>query len=77
MIYLCYDTGKMSLQALETSSTWVLGFQDEDEKFAWLKGLIQATYQASVQYESLFHIHIFNFYVHILRVSHCFVVVHV
>ncbi|KAK4798434.1 hypothetical protein SAY86_030760 [Trapa natans] len=38
----------MNIQkALETSSTWVLGFQDEDEKNAWWKGLVQATYQAS------------------------------
>ncbi|PKI62681.1 hypothetical protein CRG98_016952, partial [Punica granatum] len=34
-------------KALETSSTWVLEFRDEDEKSAWLKGLVQATYQAS------------------------------
>jgi hypothetical protein len=35
-------------QALESSSTWVVEFHDEEEKVTWLKGLIQATYQASV-----------------------------
>ncbi|CAK7326271.1 unnamed protein product [Dovyalis caffra] len=34
-------------QALESSSTWVLEFRDDEEKACWLKGLIQATYQAS------------------------------
>ncbi|GAV71650.1 DUF946 domain-containing protein/DUF1162 domain-containing protein/Chorein_N domain-containing protein [Cephalotus follicularis] len=38
----------MELQkALESSSTWVIEFQNEDEKAIWFKGLIQATYQAS------------------------------
>lgn len=37
-----------SVQALESSSTWILAFRDEDEKTSWLKGLILATYQASV-----------------------------
>lgn len=35
------------LQALESSSTWIIEFQGE-EKAAWLRGLVQATYQASV-----------------------------
>ncbi|XP_062178337.1 uncharacterized protein LOC133883124 isoform X2 [Alnus glutinosa] len=34
-------------KALESSSTWVVEFRDEEEKVTWLKGLIQATYQAS------------------------------
>lgn len=34
-------------KALESSSTWVLQFRDEEGKVTWLKGLIQATYQAS------------------------------
>ncbi|KAH8501006.1 hypothetical protein H0E87_016007 [Populus deltoides] len=34
-------------QALESSSTWILEFQDDEEKTCWLKGLIQATYLAS------------------------------
>ncbi|KAK7264763.1 hypothetical protein RJT34_32373 [Clitoria ternatea] len=33
-------------KALESSSTWILDFREE-EKASWLKGLIQATYQAS------------------------------
>lgn len=39
--------GVDSLKALELSSTWILELQDEEHKAAWLKGLIQATYQAS------------------------------
>ncbi|KAG8658937.1 uncharacterized protein LOC110610326 isoform X2 [Manihot esculenta] len=35
-------------QALESSSTWILEFRNEEEKNLWFKGLIQATYQASV-----------------------------
>lgn len=34
-------------KALESSSTWVIEFRDEEEKTTWLKGLVQATYQAS------------------------------
>lgn len=34
-------------KALESSSTWILAFRDEDEKATWLKCLILATYQAS------------------------------
>ncbi|XP_019418850.1 PREDICTED: uncharacterized protein LOC109329610 isoform X2 [Lupinus angustifolius] len=34
-------------KSLESSSTWILDFREEDEKASWLKGLIQATYQAS------------------------------
>ncbi|XP_010524589.1 PREDICTED: uncharacterized protein LOC104802610 [Tarenaya hassleriana] len=34
-------------KALESSSTWIIEFQGEEEKTAWLRGLIQATYQAS------------------------------
>ncbi|KAJ6689863.1 hypothetical protein OIU85_006185 [Salix viminalis] len=34
-------------QALESSSTWILEFQNDEEKTCWLKGLIQATYLAS------------------------------
>ncbi|CAE5959607.1 unnamed protein product [Arabidopsis arenosa] len=33
-------------KALESSSTWIIEFQGE-EKAAWLRGLVQATYQAS------------------------------
>ncbi|XP_048235070.1 uncharacterized protein LOC8261314 isoform X2 [Ricinus communis] len=35
-------------QALESSSTWILEFHNEEEKIIWFKGLIQSTYQASV-----------------------------
>lgn len=35
-------------KALESSSTWILDFREEEEKGAWFKGLIQATYQASI-----------------------------
>ena len=35
------------LQALESSSTWIIEFQGE-KKAAWLRGLVQAIYQASV-----------------------------
>jgi len=41
------------LQALESSSTWIIEFQGE-EKAAWLRGLVQATYQASVYLHNLF-----------------------
>ncbi|KAK7363427.1 hypothetical protein VNO77_05570 [Canavalia gladiata] len=34
-------------KALESSSTWILDFQEE-EKASWFKGLVQATYQASI-----------------------------
>ncbi|KAI4335042.1 hypothetical protein L6164_013726 [Bauhinia variegata] len=34
-------------KAVESSSTWVLDFQDGKEKAVWFKRLIQATYQAS------------------------------
>ncbi|XP_062108869.1 uncharacterized protein LOC133819601 isoform X1 [Humulus lupulus] len=34
-------------KALESSSTWIIAYRDEDEKATWLKGLILATYQAS------------------------------
>ncbi|KAE9601531.1 hypothetical protein Lalb_Chr13g0298811 [Lupinus albus] len=34
-------------KSLESSSTWILDFREEDEKASWFKGLIQATYQAS------------------------------
>jgi hypothetical protein len=47
--YACEKlTFNIFFQALESSSTWVVGFHDEEEKVTWLKGLIQATYQASV-----------------------------
>ncbi|KAI4344734.1 hypothetical protein L6164_011925 [Bauhinia variegata] len=39
--------GRDIQKALESSSTWILDFQEEDEKAVWFKGLIQATYQAS------------------------------
>ncbi|KAI6692875.1 hypothetical protein NL676_020585, partial [Syzygium grande] len=39
--------GMDTQKALESSSTWILELQDEEHKAAWLKGLIQATYQAS------------------------------
>lgn len=35
-------------QALESSSTWIFAFRDEEEKATWLKGLVLATYLASV-----------------------------
>ncbi|WVZ12338.1 hypothetical protein V8G54_016868 [Vigna mungo] len=39
---------RMDIQkALESSSTWILDFQNEDEKANWFRGLVQATYQAS------------------------------
>ncbi|KAK7348007.1 hypothetical protein VNO80_22555 [Phaseolus coccineus] len=39
---------RMDIQkALESSSTWILDFRDEDEKASWFKGLVHATYQAS------------------------------
>ncbi|XP_074301933.1 uncharacterized protein LOC141633346 isoform X1 [Silene latifolia] len=34
-------------KALESSSTLILEFQNEDDKHIWLKGLVKATYQAS------------------------------
>ncbi|KAM7259519.1 hypothetical protein ACFE04_015260 [Oxalis oulophora] len=34
-------------KALESSTTWVIQFPNEDDKATWFKGLIQATYQAS------------------------------
>ncbi|XP_019431159.1 PREDICTED: uncharacterized protein LOC109338390 isoform X1 [Lupinus angustifolius] len=38
----------MNIQkALESSSTWILDFREEEEKASWFKGLVQATYQAS------------------------------
>ncbi|GAB2300237.1 hypothetical protein Dimus_034275 [Dionaea muscipula] len=41
----------MDLQkALESSSTLIIEFQNQDDKSAWLKGLIQATYQASAPF---------------------------
>ncbi|GMI70230.1 hypothetical protein like AT1G48090 [Hibiscus trionum] len=39
--------GKDTKKALESSSTWVIEFRGEEEKITWLRGLIQATYQAS------------------------------
>lgn len=38
-------------QALESSSSLIIEFRGEEEKVVWLKGLIQATYQASVWYK--------------------------
>ncbi|XP_050216889.1 uncharacterized protein LOC126667840 isoform X2 [Mercurialis annua] len=35
-------------QALESSSTWILEFCNEEEKTIWFKRLLQSTYQASV-----------------------------
>ncbi|KAI4370200.1 hypothetical protein MLD38_018571 [Melastoma candidum] len=40
--------GMDTRRALETSSTWVLELQNEEDRALWLKGLIQATYLASV-----------------------------
>ncbi|KAM7278379.1 hypothetical protein ACFE04_005513 [Oxalis oulophora] len=34
-------------KALESSTTWLIQFPNEDDKSTWFKGLIQATYQAS------------------------------
>ncbi|XP_017974971.1 PREDICTED: uncharacterized protein LOC18603726 [Theobroma cacao] len=39
--------GMDTQKALESSSTWVIEFRGEEEKVTWLRGLIQATYQAS------------------------------
>ncbi|XVF38939.1 hypothetical protein REPUB_Repub20aG0145800 [Reevesia pubescens] len=39
--------GMDTQKALESSGTWVIEFRGEEEKTTWLKGLIQATYQAS------------------------------
>ncbi|OMO58554.1 Vacuolar protein sorting-associated protein 13 [Corchorus olitorius] len=39
--------GMDTQKALESSGTWVIEFQGEEEKVIWLRGLIQATYQAS------------------------------
>lgn len=41
-------------KALESFSTLVIEFRDAEEKGTWLRGLMQATYRASVQYKSLF-----------------------
>ncbi|KAK4265962.1 hypothetical protein QN277_026944 [Acacia crassicarpa] len=45
-IAVCFR-GMDILKALESSSTWILDFRDEEEKATWFKGLVQATYQAS------------------------------
>ncbi|XP_022721975.1 uncharacterized protein LOC111279261 isoform X3 [Durio zibethinus] len=39
--------GMDAQKALESSGTWVIEFRGEEEKITWLRGLIQATYQAS------------------------------
>ncbi|KAK8704101.1 hypothetical protein V6N13_047734 [Hibiscus sabdariffa] len=39
--------GMDTQKALESSGTWVIEFRGEEEKVTWLRGLIQATYQAS------------------------------
>ncbi|XVE82332.1 hypothetical protein DITRI_Ditri15bG0139900 [Diplodiscus trichospermus] len=39
--------GMDTQKALESSSTWVIEFRGEEDKMTWLRGLIQATYQAS------------------------------
>ncbi|KEH32375.1 calcium-dependent lipid-binding-like protein [Medicago truncatula] len=45
---IAVSTRGMDIQkALESSSTWILDFREEEEKGCWFKGLIQATYQAS------------------------------
>ncbi|XP_057959044.1 uncharacterized protein LOC131151699 [Malania oleifera] len=45
---IAVSTRGMEIQkALESSSTLVVEFQDEEEKATWLKGLTQATYRAS------------------------------
>ncbi|KAH1088253.1 hypothetical protein AAZX31_07G215500 [Glycine max] len=44
---IAVSTRGMDIQkALESSSTWILAFREE-EKASWFKGLVQATYQAS------------------------------
>lgn len=40
------------LQALESFSTLIIKFRDEDQKASWLRGLTHATYQASVKLRS-------------------------
>ncbi|XP_027330645.1 uncharacterized protein LOC113846496 isoform X2 [Abrus precatorius] len=45
---IAVSTRGMDVQkALESSNTWILDFQGEEEKASWFKGLVQATYQAS------------------------------
>ncbi|KAK8499441.1 hypothetical protein V6N12_012495 [Hibiscus sabdariffa] len=39
--------GMDTKKALESSGTWVIEFRGEEEKITWLRGLTQATYQAS------------------------------
>ncbi|KAK8661863.1 hypothetical protein V6N13_091452 [Hibiscus sabdariffa] len=39
--------GMDTKKALESSGTWVIEFRGEEKKITWLRGLIQATYQAS------------------------------
>lgn len=41
------------LQALESFSTLIIKFRDEEQKASWLRGLTHATYQASVKLRSL------------------------
>ncbi|XP_010679516.3 uncharacterized protein LOC104894866 isoform X2 [Beta vulgaris subsp. vulgaris] len=45
-IAVCYR-GTDIQKALESSSTLIIEFQNEDDKNIWLKGLVKATYQAS------------------------------
>ncbi|XP_020230234.1 uncharacterized protein LOC109811015 [Cajanus cajan] len=46
---IAVSTRGMDIQkALESSSTWILDFREEEEKASWFKGLVQATYQASI-----------------------------
>lgn len=42
------------VQALESFSTLIIKFRDEEEKATWSRGLIQATYRASVRCYDLF-----------------------
>ena len=38
-----------AMQALESTNSLIIEFKNEDDKYIWLKGLVKATYQASVR----------------------------
>ena len=48
-IYLFIYLWRISHQALESSGTLIIEFQNEGDKSTWLNGLVKATYQASVR----------------------------
>lgn len=43
-----FPKNEFLLQALESTSTLIIEFRDNEEKAAWLKELVQAIYRASV-----------------------------